>query len=63
MSNRVNKSIRFVDDYLSGRRDNPKLCLTEEEAKLVSKELPYRVFLKKGNLLSKGRYMWKIRIR
>ena len=53
MKNRVNKALRYIDEYLNGRRYNPRLCLTVEEAEIVSK---------KGNLVSKVHlYMWKIR--
>lgn len=62
MKSRVKTSLRYVDEYLNGKRYNPRLCLTEEEAVIVSKALPYPLLLKKGNLVSKEHlYMWKIR--
>lgn len=62
MKNRVNKALRYIDEYLNGRRYNPRLCLTVEEAEIVSKALPSPFFLRKGNLVSKVHlYMWKIR--
>lgn len=62
MKNRVNKAIRYVNEYLNGKRYNPRICLTEEEAEVVSKVLPTSFFLRKGNLVSKEHlYMWKIK--
>ena len=62
MENRENKALRYIEEYLNGRRYNPRLCLTVEEAEVVSKVLPSPFFLRKGNLVSKVHlYMWKIR--
>ncbi len=62
MKNRVKKALRYVDEYFQGTRYNPRLCLTVEEAKVVSSALPHPYVLRKGNLVSKEHlYMWKIK--
>ena len=63
MKNRVNKAVRYVDEYLNGKRYNPRICLTTKQAEIVSEVLPDPFFLRKGNLISTEHslYMWKIR--
>ena len=61
MNKRTEKALRYVNEYFSGTRYNPRLCLTVEEADVVSNVLPDPYFLKKGNLVSNEHlYMWKI---
>lgn len=47
MKNRINKAIRYVNEYLNGKRYNPRICLSEEEAEVVSKMLPSQFFYEK----------------
>ena len=62
MNKRTEKALRQMNEYFNGTRYNPRLCLTEEEAEIVSNGLPATYILKKGNLVSKERlYMWKIK--
>lgn len=59
---RVKTAQRYVDEYFRRERYNPKLCLTEEEVKVVSKALPSPFGLRKGNLVNNEHlYMWKIK--
>lgn len=62
MKNRVKKAIRYVNEYMKGKRYNPRLCLTEEEAKIVAREVPYPYILRKENMVNQeSLYMWKIK--
>ena len=62
MTKRTEKALRQMNEYLNGTRYNPRLCLTEEEAEIVSKALPDTYILRKGNLVSNEHlYMWKIK--
>lgn len=61
MNKRTEKALRQINEYLNGTRYNPRLCLTEEEAEIVSNVLPATYILRKGNLVSEEHlYMWKI---
>lgn len=61
MKSRLEKSLRYVDEYLKGTRNNPRLCLTEEESEIIKEALPSGLTLRKGNSVSTHLSMYKIK--
>lgn len=59
---RVRTALRQIEEFFSGKRKNPRICLTEEEAEVIIKEKS--VYIRKGNVANDAHnptlYMYKI---
>lgn len=62
MGNREKVAMRKIEEYFSGKRINPRVCLTEVEADRIMEESS--VYLRKGNIANDAHnptlYMYKI---